>query len=238
MKRVVVLDVPVTLASPEEIKSLVDVFFVEERPHHIVTVNAEYLVAAHRDAVFRHILQRADLATADGSGPIFAAYLQGVRASLKQRCTGVALTYMLLRLAEERQLQTLIVLKHNSRTTPDVLTDSLRRSYPRLPCTVVREPVPEDELQRLRPVILLAGIGSPDQDLWIDAIKMKLPGLRIAVGVGGTFDFISDTIKRAPGFLQAVGLEWAWRLAIEPRRIRRIIRAVLIFPYIIIRSKL
>ena len=235
---ITLLGVPITLMEGREIVPLLERFVSEDRPHHIVTINPEYFVTAQRNDAFRSVLQNADRAFADGTGIIFAARFRGHRATLKQRCTGVALTRMLLRLAEERRLATLIILKRNSLTTPVVLAEVIHRFYPRLLCTVVREPVPENELQRLRPVVLLAGIGSPDQDLWIDSIKAKIPGLRIAVGVGGTFDFLSGTMKRAPGFVQALGLEWAWRLAIEPKRIGRIVRAVVIFTLIIIRSNL
>lgn len=231
------LGVPIALLEDTEIVSLLDQFLNEDRPHHIVTVNPEYIVTAYRNGAFLSVLRNADRAVADGTGIIFAARLQGKRATLQQRCTGVKLTQLLLQLAEERQLPTLIVLKHNSLTSPSALTEMLRRSYPHLLYTVLREPVPVSELRHLNPTILLAGIGSPDQDLWIDAVKAKMPGLRIAVGVGGTFDFISGTIKRAPDFVQTLGLEWAWRLAREPKRIGRIVRAVIIFPYIILRSK-
>lgn len=238
MKTVSILDIPITLMENSELQRLCDAFLQERACHHIVTANAEYLVAAHRDLVFRNLIQRAALATADGSGLIFAARFLGYRASLADRVTGVSLTTMLLHEAERRSLPTCIILKHNSITAPEKLSDVLHAQFPKLPFKVLREPVSTVDLQGFRPVILFAALGAPDQDFLIDSLKTSLPDLRIAVGVGGTFDFISGTIIRAPGFLRAVGIEWAWRLAQEPKRIGRIIRAVVVFPYIVMRSKL
>jgi N-acetylglucosaminyldiphosphoundecaprenol N-acetyl-beta-D-mannosaminyltransferase len=59
--------------------------------------------------------------------------------------------------------------------------------------------------------------------------------VRIAMGVGGTFDFLAGEKKRAPRVLQAMGLEWLWRLMMEPRRLPRILNAVVVFPWLVMR---
>ena len=61
--------------------------------------------------------------------------------------------------------------------------------------------------------------------------------MRIAMGVGGTFDFLAGTKKRAPKIMQYLGLEWLWRLVQEPQRLPRILNAVLVFPWLVIRSQ-
>jgi len=80
----------------------------------------------------------------------------------------------------------------------------------------------------------LAGYGAPRQDMWIYENLPKLPSIRVAAGVGGTFDFMSGTIKRAPKIFRSLGLEWLWRLLRQPWRIQRINRAVIIFPILVL----
>ncbi|MCX6729968.1 MAG: WecB/TagA/CpsF family glycosyltransferase, partial [Candidatus Portnoybacteria bacterium] len=77
-----------------------------------------------------------------------------------------------------------------------------------------------------KPDILLVGLGSPKQEEFIYNNLSKMPSVKLAIGVGGAFDFISKRIKRAPMFLQKIGLEWLWRLVIQPKRFRRIFTGV------------
>jgi N-acetylglucosaminyldiphosphoundecaprenol N-acetyl-beta-D-mannosaminyltransferase len=70
------------------------------------------------------------------------------------------------------------------------------------------------------PDIVLAGLGSPKQERWIDE-HMEQYGAPVSIGVGISFSFICGQVPRAPRLLRAVGFEWAWRLACEPRRLWR-----------------
>ncbi|MBI4032440.1 WecB/TagA/CpsF family glycosyltransferase [Candidatus Berkelbacteria bacterium] len=91
----------------------------------------------------------------------------------------------------------------------------------------------EPFLARIRsanPDILLIAFGAPKQDLFIAEHKAAL-GVPVMIGVGGTFDFLAGAVQRAPGWLRTLGLEWLWRLFIEPWRWRRILTAVIIFPW-------
>jgi 8-oxo-dGTP pyrophosphatase MutT (NUDIX family) len=85
--------------------------------------------------------------------------------------------------------------------------------------------------------LLFVTLGSPFQEKVIYHQMPKLPSIRLAMAVGGSFDFLTGKRKRAPRWLRAIGLEWFWRLAIQPSRWRRIYRAVLVFPYKFIRWK-
>jgi N-acetylglucosaminyldiphosphoundecaprenol N-acetyl-beta-D-mannosaminyltransferase len=59
-----------------------------------------------------------------------------------------------------------------------------------------------------------------------------MPSVRVAMGVGGTFDFIAGVKKRAPMFMQSLGLEWLWRFFLEPKRYKRMWNAVVVFPWL------
>jgi N-acetylglucosaminyldiphosphoundecaprenol N-acetyl-beta-D-mannosaminyltransferase len=76
------------------------------------------------------------------------------------------------------------------------------------------------KINRSGAAILLVGLGAPRQDMWIaDNLWRLSPPVKI--GVGGLFDFYSDRISRAPQWMREIGLEWLWRLIMEPRRMWR-----------------
>jgi N-acetylglucosaminyldiphosphoundecaprenol N-acetyl-beta-D-mannosaminyltransferase len=234
-RTVTLLSVPVSLMRIEEAAAAIDRFLSENRLHRIVTVNPEFLVSAYGNPDFRKLLASADLATADGTGIIFAARLSGTAAAFSERITGVALTELLLERAAKQNLPVLIVLRHNSLTAPELLRQKLRLRYPQLSVTVLREPITAEAARDA--VLVFAALGSPSQEFWIAEHAGMFPAARVAIGVGGTFDFISGTMHRAPAQLRHLGLEWLWRLILEPKRIRRIFRAVIVFPYLLLRHR-
>lgn len=87
-------------------------------------------------------------------------------------------------------------------------------------------PNPEDEnkilasIKKASPDILLVAYGVPNEELWLER-NLSKSGAKIGIGVGGTFDFLAGRKMRSPKFLQIIGLEWLWRLILEPRRFRR-----------------
>lgn len=97
-------------------------------------------------------------------------------------------------------------------------------------------PNPADEKQitqiinKARPNILFVAYGAPKQELWISRNLKRIPSVKLAAGIGGTFDFIAGKLKRAPKWMQKLGLEWLYRLIQQPSRIKRIINASIVFP--------
>ena len=85
--------------------------------------------------------------------------------------------------------------------------------------------------------ILFVAWGQPKQEKWIYENLDKL-NINVAIGIGGTFDFVAGTIKRSPKFIQKIGLEWLWRLFKEPKRIGRIFTAVPRFIFSVIDYKM
>jgi N-acetylglucosaminyldiphosphoundecaprenol N-acetyl-beta-D-mannosaminyltransferase len=70
------------------------------------------------------------------------------------------------------------------------------------------------------PDILLVAFGVPNEELWLDR-NLSRTGAKIGIGVGGTFDFLAERRKRSPKIFQSIGLEWLWRLILEPKRFKR-----------------
>lgn len=91
-------------------------------------------------------------------------------------------------------------------------------------------------ISETRPEILFVAYGAPAQELWISHHLSKFPSVKIAMGVGGAFDFLSGLKKRAPKWMQKLGLEWLYRLLKEPSRIKRIWNAAIKFPFRVILS--
>ncbi len=226
--------IPIALLGRAELRGVIEDFLQDGQVHQIVTVNPEFIVAANRDARYQALLASADLATADGTGLILAARLQGVAARFSDRLPGVELTQELLALAERTNYPVAILLKSNSITSPQQLAEKIRELYPRLRTSIFQEPISVESIAKAKPRILFVSFGSPAQDFWIEEQRARIPGLSIALGVGGTFDFISGTIQRAPQYIRNIGLEWLWRLSLEPKRLPRIVRALIIFPYLVV----
>ena len=87
----------------------------------------------------------------------------------------------------------------------------------------------------MEPTVLLVAYNAPYAQNFIDEYLSKMPSVKVAIGIGGTFDFLSGSIKRAPKFFRVLGLEWFYRLLIQPSRIKRIYNAVIKFMYLFIR---
>ncbi len=91
-----------------------------------------------------------------------------------------------------------------------------------------------EKINSFAPSILFVALNHPRAQKWIDANLIQIPSVKLAVGVGGAFDYISGQIKRAPQCLQ--GFEWLYRLFTQPRRFKRIYTAVIKFPWFVFKS--
>ncbi|WP_081436949.1 WecB/TagA/CpsF family glycosyltransferase [Anaeromyxobacter dehalogenans] len=125
---------------------------------------------------------------------------------------------------------------------PDRLSKALARLRFALPSLVVegiaphfgQSPVPDEQreiealIDGLRPAVVVACLGAPKQERWIEASfdALHRGDVRIAAGLGGTVDFLSGDVPRAPEFVRRVGFEWLYRLYVEPYRWRRQARAL------------
>ncbi len=92
------------------------------------------------------------------------------------------------------------------------------------------------KVNEFKPDILLVAYGPVKQEKWIGRYKNKLKA-KVAIGVGGTFDELSGRISRPPGWMDRHGLKWLWRLVAEPKRWRRTVRAVVVFPWMVWREE-
>ena len=91
-------------------------------------------------------------------------------------------------------------------------------------------------INMIKPDLVFIALGAPKDEEWIYENLKKMPSVKLAIGVGGSFDFVSGKVKRAPLILQKLGLEWLWRLILEPRRIKRIYNATVKFCWLVLRK--
>lgn len=207
----------------------------------IVTANPEILLAAREESGYAETLRRADVRCVDGVGLRLALGILGYHLN---RVTGVALSEALLRLAVEKKWRVAFI----GGADPEVGLRAAalwQKRFPKLELLVERggqvtregevDGAGEEALFRLRafaPDLALVAFGHPKQERWIQRFRERLPSARCFVGVGGTLDYWAGTTRRAPIFLQRIGLEWLWRLLLEPKRFVRIWRAVVVFPLV------
>ena len=95
-----------------------------------------------------------------------------------------------------------------------------------------------EKINEAKPDILFVAYGSPAQERWIYANFEEMDTVRVAIGVGGAFDFAAGKVLRAPRWMQMFGLEWFWRLGQEPKRFKRIYKATVRFSNFIYRLKI
>lgn len=195
------------------------------RGGHVVTLNAEMAMAARRHAPLRRVIRGAELVIPDGAGVVWALRLQGHRL---RRQPGIELAEMLLDHAAARGWRVAWVGAREDRLQAAARFWIRRRPQLRLQRLIHgyqhpdHWPMVEEDLRRQQPDLVFVGLGAPRQELWIEKVRPHGHGLWL--GIGGSFDVWSGSVQRAPAFMQALQLEWFYRLLQEPRRWPRILQ--------------
>lgn len=262
MNEVTILDVKINNVSLNQTITLINNFIVHSHPKQIVTVNPEFIMTASDDKEFKQILNNSDLSVPDGSGLLFVSrYI--LKKPLQERVTGVDLVWAITKLASKKKYpiyflggapnvaeKTALMLKNKysdliiagSYAGNPKIRDSKFNDFRELRMTDIKRGIKDPNMEivkkirQAKPKILFVAYGAPKQDKFIARYK-KILNVPVMMGVGGTFDFISGKTHRAPRWIQKIGLEWLWRLLLEPWRWKRIYTAVIKFPWMIIKDK-
>ncbi len=191
---------------------------------HVVANGFHGLWEAHKDPQLRELLKTADVWLPDGIAPVWVARLRGFRHA--RRVTGPELMTHLLERGRATGMRSF--LYGDTPATLELLRKRINERYPGN--QIVGSLAPpfrelarhEDEqivrrINAARPDLLWVALGAPKQDRWIAEHRHDLD-VKVAVGVGAAFRFLSGQTKRAPKWIGDLGFEWAYRLLQEPRR--------------------
>ena len=228
-----ILNTPVHAVTMADTLTLVRRFMVEPRLHQICTTNPEFVMAAQTDVDFRRVLHEADLCIPDGIGLVLAsrwlAQRQVGERPLPERIPGSELVYHLAELAAQEGWR--LFLLGAAPGVAERAAAIFQTKYPDLVIagTYAGSPdLAENEaiVRRINDShaeVLFVAYGAPRQDKWIAHNRGALPTVRLAIGVGGSLDFVTGKAARAPRWVQNLGLEWLHRLVKEPWRWRRML---------------
>jgi len=236
MARVTILGVPIDALTRQQAVEHIRGYLGSTGQYHVMTPNSEMLVSASADPSFRELLTRTSLNIPDSAGLLWAAKRTGQH--LPERVTGVD-TVQALCAGLDGECPVFLLGAGEGVAAQAAQVLCSRNPYLVIAGAHAGSPRAEDAEHIIHLInesgakLLLVAYGAPAQDRWIDEHLKQMPGVRVAMGVGGTFDFIAGVQKRAPQFFQSLGLEWLWRVVREPRRIGRIVNAVVVFPLLV-----
>jgi N-acetylglucosaminyldiphosphoundecaprenol N-acetyl-beta-D-mannosaminyltransferase len=197
------------------------------RGGRVFTPNVDHVVMASTDERLRRAYAAVDLALADGMPVVWASHVFG--CPVPEKVSGSDLVPALMKRAEAEGWRVYLL---GGADGVALASRRLRRAHPGLrvvgtaapridlgaPDAQKREVI--DDIRRAAPDLVIVGLGAPKQELWIDA-SARLLEPAVLLGVGASIDFIAGIKRRAPPWMSAAGLEWAYRLAHEPRRLFR-----------------
>ncbi|MGV8886133.1 MAG: WecB/TagA/CpsF family glycosyltransferase [Microbacteriaceae bacterium] len=218
-----VIGVPVAAVTCQQIVDLVSGWAggARHRPYVAVGVNAHVCNLAATDATFRADLAAADLAYADGQSVVWAARLLGTPVPHR-----VATTDLVYPLAERCEAESRSWFFYGGRAgVAEAAAARLRLRHPALRILTNDGFVRADDMHdlvarinRAQVDVLFVGLGDPLQQRWIAEHRHELQ-VAVILSCGGLFDWTSGSNRRAPQWMIRAGLEWLWRLMIEPRRL-------------------
>ena len=201
----------------------------EDKFHYVVTPNPEFLLAAEKDPEFRRVLNAADLVLPDGIGVVYSAKILGT--PLKERVPGIEFAEAMLSALNEMGGRLYLL-----GAKPGVAEEAGRRICARYPDLVLcgthdgyfkDEQAILPEIAAAKPDLLFVCLGAPKQEKWM-ARWGQHTGAKLAIGLGGCLDVFAGNVQRAPERWQKLGLEWAYRLKKEPKRIGRMAKLPLV----------
>lgn len=192
----------------------------------VVAPNTEFIMTAQKDEDFFRILKTADLATPDSVGVMIGGKLQ--KKEFKARIPGQTYFREVLEYGEKEGWT--FYLLGGKGDVAELATANLKKIYPNINIVGYHEGYFEEDseeevikqINTLNPNVLFVAMGAPLQEKWIYQHRDELK-VDIAAGQGGTLDYESGKIKRAPKIIQKMCIEWLWRLVLQPSRITRMI---------------
>ena len=215
--------------SREEAKAAGAAMLRSQDFHYAVTPNPEFILAADKDLEFQKILNKADLVLPDGIGVVYSAQILG--RPLKGRVAGFDFACDMLDVLD--QLGGRLYLLGAKPGVAEEAGRQILETHPNIVLCGVHDGYFKDsdpvarQVAEARPDLLFVCLGAPKQEKWISRFGL-LTGAKLAIGLGGALDVFAGNVERAPEKWQKAGLEWAYRLKKEPKRIGRMAKLPLV----------
>ena len=221
--RVTLLGCPIDVVSFDEAATwCIRAATVRDAPRQLITVNAQSLLLMHDEPAMDEAVRSAAMVVGDGVSIAMAA--RALRFPWKGRVTGVDLMQRMMRDGEMRKLK--VFYLGGTEEVVNRLVALTRERYPGLVVAGFRNGYFDrakdteviGQIRASAADVLFVGMPTPFKELWLHRNLSKF-GVGLAIGVGGTFDVLAGVIRRAPSWMQRTGLEWLWRLMLEPRKL-------------------
>lgn len=249
IRRAEIAGVPVDLVTMKEALNVARDFLRGDKGRMIATPNPEMAVLADKDKPFAGALKSADLAICDGFGLKLAARLWNVRVPEVISGTDFALALAWLCEHEGKRLYLLGGVSDSA----EKAAKFLRSQFPKLQIAGAesggliqkwegkwaQDPMLVSRIANAKPDVIFVALGHGKQEPWIRAHLTRMPTVRIAIGIGGAFDYWSGRAKRPPRVVRMIHLEWLWRLIFDFKgRARRIFNATAVFKFVVLKKRL
>ena len=192
--------------------------------HIVCTPNVHHLIMAFKDTQFNRVIQDSSLCLTDGMPIVWLSYLLGT--PLKERVAGSDLVSQLCQRSSSSGLR--LFFLGAAPGVAEKARDVAQKRFPGCQIVGTYSPNPSelndssasflDFIVSVRPDILLVALGPPKQEKWLSQYLHRV-GVPVGIGIGASLDFMAGNLKRAPRWMQRVGLEWFYRLIKEPRRL-------------------
>lgn len=225
-KRINILDIPVDCVTMSTALDYVEEIILKtNKPSSILAINPEKIIKAKKEPLLLKSIKQAQLLIPDGIGVVLAARLLGL--GKMKRVAGAELMPAICERAAQKGYK-LFLFGGKAEVNTRAVT-VLRKQYPGIQIVgnhhgyVSKQEMPSliEKINTSEAEVLFIALGSPAQELWMEQYFSKLKNIKVCQGVGGTFDVIAGTVRRAPLIFRQLSLEWLYRLISQPRRFFR-----------------
>ncbi len=221
-----ILGVKVDTLTNKEVLSKIDMYLKEDGMKMIFTPNPEMIMAAREDSYFMEVLNNADIVIPDGIGVVYASRLNDTK--IKERVTGSDTVFSMFE--KYKSLGKTVYLLGAGKGVAEEAKLKMEDKYKGLQIVGVHDGYFDaeeekniiEEINALKPDILLVGLGLGKQEKWI--YEHKDLNVRLAMGVGGVIDVMAGVVNRAPDIFIKLNLEWLYRALKQPKRFIRLLK--------------
>lgn len=223
-RKIRILNIPVCDVTVSEALAIISEYIGSKQPHLIVTLGTEMVMAAQKNLEFRNVIESASLVLPDGGGLLWAS--RRLKTPLREKAAGIELIRRICSASAQKNWR--LFFLGGAPGIAQTAGDKLRRQFPGLNIVGIHHGYFQEDneilnkIMEAKPDILLAALGFPRQEIWLNQhlSHLKIP---VGIGVGGSFDVIAGKLKRAPNWMIRLNLEWLFRFFQEPRRYKRIL---------------